>query len=71
MNKNDYEQKENFTVKQLETWRRCDGCGMPCQSKKLRPDDSGGLSIFCKDCIDEGRAIARMTPEEREECGIE
>ena len=29
----------------------CDCCGFPCQTKKLRPDDSGGYSIFCKECI--------------------
>lgn len=33
----------------------CDCCGIPCQSKKLRPDDTGGLSIFCKECISESR----------------
>ena len=49
----------------------CDGCGMPTQSQKLRPDDQGGLSIFCRDCIQEGKAIASMTPEERDACGIE
>jgi hypothetical protein len=63
--KNDLELKENWTPKQLDKWKRCDSCGNFCQSKKLRPDDSGGYSIFCKDCIEEGRAISRMTPKER------
>lgn len=68
MNKKyDLELKENWTPKQLKKWRRCDSCQNYCQSKKLRPDDSGGYSIFCKDCLEEGRAIARMSNKERSE----
>lgn len=48
----------------------CDGCGMPTQSKTLRPDDTGGYSIFCKDCIEEGKAISQMSIKEREELGF-
>ena len=45
----------------------CASCGMPTQSKKLRPSDSGGYEIFCRDCVQEGKAIAQMTDQEREE----
>lgn len=50
--------------------KTCDSCGMPTQSKKLRPDDTGGLSIFCKDCIQEGKAIAQLSIKERERLGF-
>lgn len=68
--KDSLELKDEWTPRQLNQWKRCDGCGMPCQSKKLRPDDSGGYSIFCKGCIEEGRAIAQLSQEEREELGF-
>jgi len=69
-NASDMELKDEWTPRQLKQWKRCDGCGNYCQSKKLRPDDSGGLSIFCKDCIEEGKAIAQLSDKEREELGF-
>ena len=45
----------------------CVSCGLPCTTKKLRPSSDGGYELFCKDCIQEGYAIAKTNPKEREE----
>ena len=57
-------------IKLLQTLG-CVSCGMPCKSKKLRPSSDGGYELFCRDCIEEGKAISKMTKAEREEYGID
>lgn len=36
-------------------WNPCATCGMDCQTKILRPSDSGGDEIFCRECMQEAR----------------